>query len=45
MTIDTASEPMNARRNIQTTMLTRTMPSIMLCDTVFSVVSTRRVRS
>ena len=45
MTTDTASEPISARRNIQTTMLTSTIPSIMLCDTVLSVVSTRRVRS
>ena len=45
MTIDTAIDPMSARRKIQITTLTRAIPSSMLCDTVRSVVSTRRVRS
>ena len=45
MVSETANDPMNARRNSQITALTSTMPSSMLCDTVLSVVSTRRVRS
>jgi hypothetical protein len=45
ITIDTAVDPISARRNIHTTMPTSAMPSIMLCDTVSSVLSTRRVRS
>ena len=43
--IATAIEPLTARRNSHSTRLTSTTPSIMLCDTVSSVVSTSRVRS
>ena len=45
MVTATANDPEKARRNNHRTSVTRAAPSSMLCETVWSVVSTRRVRS